>query len=123
MSSSRRRSLPPPELANYETRQSEVRVFLRADVRCYLCGELCGELESPVGGPTGAVLPYRPLGEREPRPTLWRSIRCPRCNGTTHLDEVETVREWIDHVNWRLDQPRRGRPPKWLVELRAVDAA
>jgi hypothetical protein len=45
-------------------------------------------------------------------------VRCEGCGGATFLDDVETVRQRVERIDWSLDRPRRGRPPGWLVELR-----
>src|SRR5436305_806561 len=45
-------------------------------------------------------------------------LRCPRCGGSVYVDQVEIVERRIEPVEWEDDGPRRGRPPKWLVEQR-----
>jgi hypothetical protein len=54
---------------------------------------------------------------------IWR-LRCPVCGGNTAADEV-TVRSvrLEGPTDWKADRPRRGRPPKWLVEQRQADAS
>ena len=53
----------------------------------------------------------------------WRGLHCPRCgSGSLFLDEPETIvrrDERLGRLDWDLDRPRRGRPPRWLVALRA----
>jgi hypothetical protein len=39
------------------------------------------------------------------------------------LDELETIVRRIERVDWAIEQPRRGRPPRWLVALRERQAA
>ena len=44
--------------------------------------------------------------------------------GLLFLDEPEIVVRRRERVDWAVDRPRRGRPPRWLVALRArQDAA
>jgi hypothetical protein len=118
-----RRSSPPAELADYSPQRSEVRVIYRAELRCYHCGSTCGTFVSPDPYTIPPVVNFRPLGSDHETAVEWRRLRCARCQGPTFVDEVERVVERIDRPNWALDRPRRGRPPKWLVELRALDAA
>lgn len=121
MSSARRHAQPPADLSQYLRRPAEYRSFLRADLRCYLCGDTLGSLEAPYGSAVPRVALFRATGSFIARRVEWRRLRCGRCGSNGFLDDVETVRERID--DWRLDQPRRGRPPKWLLELRETDAA
>lgn len=80
-------------------------------------------MEAPRLRPLPGVVGYRRVEEAQARATDIRTLRCQRCGGPVYLDELEVVRQRVDHINWRLDEPRRGRPPKWLVELRNQDAA
>jgi hypothetical protein len=59
------------------------------------------------------------------RMLAWSALRCPRCSsGSLFLDEPEVVVRRSERVDWAIDRPRRGRPPRWLVALRArQDAA
>ena len=36
------------------------------------------------------------------------------------LDELE---RFVRRIDWGIEQPRRGRPPRWLVALRAQEDA
>jgi len=45
-------------------------------------------------------------------------LRCPRCGGSVYVDSVEFVDRRVEPIEWEDDGPRRGRPPKWLVEQR-----
>ena len=62
---------------------------------------------------------FQPADSSTARPlaNIWR-LRCPVCGGNTAADEVtvRTVR-LEDPTDWEADRPRRGRPPKRLVEL------
>jgi hypothetical protein len=53
----------------------------------------------------------------------WRRLRCASCGGNSYPEEVRTARVYPP-VRWDDDdRPRRGRPPKWLVEARKAEAA
>ena len=98
-----------------------IRVFVEADVKCFHCGQIVGVTRSDRGEPrarstflaTGATdeVALRRLGD----------VRCPRCGGPTYLDEFQTRYE-LGHIDFNDDvddeRPRRGRPPKWLADLR-----
>jgi hypothetical protein len=49
----------------------------------------------------------------------WWRLRCAVCGGNTTANDVSirTVR-LEPAIDWREVRPRRGRPPKWLVEQR-----
>ena len=95
-----------------------VKSVLVADVKCYLCGASSGSVESEKQ-PLPRSVNYRPAGAKEAMPVLdWRRLRCERCNGPIYLDETEVVTRRVENVDWLEDRPRRGRPPKRLVEER-----
>jgi hypothetical protein len=48
----------------------------------------------------------------------WRRLRCDRCGGPLFLDEADTVTRRHEEYNWLDERPRRGRPPKRLIEER-----
>ena len=98
------------------------QTVLVADVKCYLCGAISGAIESeqPDGSriqhPSGKVH-YRPVGATDSLPlATWRNIQCARCGGPTYLDEPNIVVRRVEDYNWLDERPRRGRPPKRLVE-------
>ena len=52
-----------------------------------------------------------------------RFLRCPTCRGS--ILPTEIIREEVRverRIDWSEDRPKRGRPPKWLVEQRRKDA-
>jgi hypothetical protein len=62
---------------------------------------------------------FRKVGEQQALPLLdWRRLRCVRCSGPTYLDEADIVTRRFEEHNWLDERPRRGRPPKRLVEER-----
>ena len=53
------------------------------------------------------------------RVVLLRPIRCPVCGGAIVQGDVVRVAV-VQPINFRDRPPRRGRPPKWLVEQRRL---
>ena len=112
----------PPAAVSSEPEKTRV---LRAELRCYLCAQTCGVLEAPPAPSMPRVAQFR-AGDGSPaRMLAWSALRCPRCSsGSLVLDEPEIVVRRLERVDWAVDRPRRGRPPRWLVALRArQDAA
>lgn len=99
------------------------RTFFVADLKCYLCGSVNGSIESEQAL-TAAPHQARPVllrlvGRDSPVQVLnWTRLRCERCGGPLFLDEVEIVTRRYDQYNWLDERPRRGRPPKRLIEER-----
>jgi hypothetical protein len=103
--------------------QHAVASYLEAEVKCYHCGHVSGLLRRTQGdanAPTvfqsnegGGALVVRSLAE----------LRCARCHGSVYTDDfdVRYVYPKIDFLDE--DQPRRGRPPKRLAELRRAREA
>jgi hypothetical protein len=97
---------------------------LRAELRCYLCAETTGAVESEAAT---SVMPslarFCPADGSPAQVLAWRRLHCPRCGSRSlFLDEPETVfhrDERLEPIDWDLDRPRRGRPPRWLVAMRA----
>jgi len=94
------------------------RTAYLAELQCFLCGSLAGSIESdrkPLP-PQGVWHPAG--GGRSQRVADWRQLRCPRCGGALFAESVEAVIRHDDSEELRRETPRRGRPPKWLVEER-----
>jgi hypothetical protein len=98
--------------------QPIVRTFVLADLKCYMCGATAGSLERERGSTTPQVAIER--AGRVGSIVAWETsrLRCPRCGGSVYVDQVEIVDRRTEPVEWEDDGPRRGRPPKWLVEQR-----
>jgi hypothetical protein len=118
-------SQPPADALTLSVSPPERNRVLRAELRCYLCAETCGALEAPPSPSMPPVARFFPADGSPGRVLVWRRVRCPRCaSGSLYLDEPETVVRRVEQIDWDLERPRRGRPPRWLVALRArQDAA
>ena len=98
---------------------------LMAMLRCHLCGETCGVLESPAAAGLPPITGFTPAGGSKSQLVVWQRLRCPRCDsGSLFVDELDIVTRRVEApLNTLLEKPRRGRPPRWLVEQRAREAA
>jgi hypothetical protein len=95
-----------------------IRTFVLADLKCYLCGATAGSIERERGSSDVTVALSREnhiglIGSWETS-----RLRCPRCGGSVYVDQVEIVDRRTEPIEWEDEGPRRGRPPKWLVEQR-----
>jgi hypothetical protein len=98
--------------------QPLIRTYLLADLKCYLCGAMAGSIERErgVSGQKVAIERSGRVGLIDPWQTA--RLRCPRCGGSVYVDQVEIVDRRTEPIEWEDEGPRRGRPPKWLVEQR-----
>jgi hypothetical protein len=90
-----------------------------AEIACLLCARPVGTATSASWPPSGPVL-FRSADSLVDCqvPAIWR-MRCPVCGGNTAVDELATRTVRTEGpTDWQADPPRRGRPPKWLVQLR-----
>src|SRR5947209_2794554 len=94
------------------------RTVYTAELQCFLCGSFAGTIEcdrTPL--PPHGV--WRAVGEARPqRVADWRQLRCGRCGGALFAESVEMVQRRDASEELRREVPRRGRPPRWLVEQR-----
>ena len=60
------------------------------------------------------------VGFDRPMASIWvpRQLRCSHCGGQPLAGD--TVRQVV-YPRVALEQPRRGRPPRWLVEQRRIE--
>jgi hypothetical protein len=101
----------------------ERRTFLVADLKCYMCGSVAGSIESEQTpnsvAPLGSPVFFRQTGRDQAVPIAnWRRLRCDRCGGPLFLDETDIITRRYEEYNWLDERPRRGRPPKRLIEER-----
>ena len=99
------------------------RTFFVADLKCYLCGSVSGSIESERALTRAAAMTqpvfYRQAGQEQPVQVInWARLRCDRCGGPLFLDETDVITRRYDEYNWLDERPRRGRPPKRLIEER-----
>jgi hypothetical protein len=98
--------------------QAPGRTAYLAELQCFLCGSLAGSIEidrTPL--PSHGV--WHPAGSGPvQRVADWRQLRCSRCGGALFAESVEAVVRYDESEELRREVPRRGRPPKWLVEER-----
>lgn len=83
-----------------------------------MCGATAGSIEVERGSALPTVALER--GGRVGTIGAWQTskLRCQRCGGAVYADQVEIVDRRIEPIEWEDEGPRRGRPPKWLVEQR-----
>jgi hypothetical protein len=101
------------------------RTYFVADLKCYLCGSVTGSIESEHALTTnaghGQPVTLRQPGQNAPVQLLdWTRLRCTRCGGPLFLDDSDVITRRIDEYNWLEERPRRGRPPKRLLEERRL---
>ena len=99
-----------------------IRAFLEADVTCYHCGYVSGVARKDRGAPNPATTYLARGADSEVMITNRTSLRCARCNGPTFFDEFQS-RQIVVTDGLFDDLPRRGRPPKRLVEQRRAQQA
>jgi len=92
---------------------------------CLMCAREFGVLVCaalPVGG---VVTIEQPGGFHiELSIEQLRCLRCATCGGSVLPTEITCEEVRVERrINWAEDRPRRGRPPKWLVEQRRREAA
>jgi hypothetical protein len=101
-----------------------VATYLEAEVKCYHCGHISGVLRR-AQGPAGAPTVFQ-SSDRGPVSIVkgLTDLRCARCQGSVYTDEfdIRYVYPKVDFLE-EDEKPRRGRPPKRLVELRRVREA
>jgi len=111
-----------PEQANTWIKPQR-RTFFVADLKCYMCGSVSGSIESEqslTGASSSGSPVYLRQASRDQAVQIanWRRLRCDRCGGPLFLDETDIVTRRYEEYNWLEERPRRGRPPKRLIEER-----
>ena len=98
--------------------QTPARTAYLAELQCFLCGSLAGSIESDRKPLPPYGIWHPASGGPAQRVADWRSLRCNRCGGALYAENVEAVLRHDEAEELRREAPRRGRPPKWLVEER-----
>jgi hypothetical protein len=83
-----------------------------------MCGSLAGVIESDRKPLPPQGIWHPAAGGPAHRIADWRQVRCGRCGGALFAESVEAVIRHDDEDELQRQAPRRGRPPKWLVEER-----
>ena len=99
-----------------------IRAFLEADVTCYHCGSVSGVARKDTTAPNATISYLARGSDAEVTLSSRTTLRCTRCNGPTFFDEFQS-RQIVVTDGLFDDQPRRGRPPKRLVEQRRAQQA
>jgi hypothetical protein len=97
--------------------QTPGRTAYLAELQCFLCGSLAGSIETDRK-PLPPYGIWHPAGGAAQRVADWRQLRCSRCGGALYAESIDAVVRHTDDDELRKEAPRRGRPPKWLVEER-----
>lgn len=114
--------IPEPAYRSDEFSALATRVFV-AEIACILCTRVIGTAIDTRWPPLNTVL-IQMEGSAVLRRVELSRLRCDVCGGNTSPTEV--TRRLLRHEgasDREIDQPRRGRPPKWLVEARAARAS
>ncbi|MCA1648570.1 MAG: hypothetical protein LC797_24945 [Chloroflexi bacterium] len=98
--------------------ESVGRLAYLAELQCFMCGNLAGSIESDRKPLPPSVTWHPANGDQPQRLADWRQLRCGRCGGALFAESVEAVVRYDDPQGSPRQVPRRGRPPKWLVEQR-----
>lgn len=99
--------------------------WLKADMRCLMCGRMLGQLVSPLRSANAATstsepalqfTTFRPADSSAPPVRLigGEQFRCTTCGGSVILDQQErfSIYAEVEEVEDVDERPRRGRPPK-----------
>jgi hypothetical protein len=98
-------------------------VIFVVDLECLLCGRMIGTFETRRWPWFGSVV-LNPPGEKPAISVAnWSLLRCPTCGGNVYADEVRPTKLYPSVTLDDLEPPRRGRPPRRLVEQRKAARA
>ena len=119
MSDTTMNKTPPSHPSTASATQPTQVTYLVGELVCHLCGTTAGTIQSEHR-PLPRTVRFTAAGSDKSVLVLdWRRLRCARCGGALFVEDLETVRQRIEPKNiWDDERPRRGRPPKWLVEQR-----
>ena len=87
---------------------------------CLMCSRDFGILVCATLPLCGAVTILQPGGFRiQMAVNQLRFLRCAICGGSILPTEITREEVRVERrIDWSQERPRRGRPPKWLVEQR-----
>ena len=94
------------------------RLAYLAELQCFMCGSMAGSIETDRKPLPPYGLWHPAAGGPAQRIGDWRQLRCSRCGGALFAESVEAVVRHDEAEGAHREVPRRGRPPKWLVEER-----
>jgi hypothetical protein len=109
-------SSAPPQPG--QSSSSDPIVVFGVDLGCLLCGRTIGTFETRRWPWFGPVVLRPPHEAPAVSVANWSRLRCLTCGGNVYPDEVRTVKRYPFVSLDDLELPRRGRPPRWLVEQR-----
>ena len=91
--------------------------FYEAEATCMHCGRVGGVLRSVRLGPAAGALFVPADGGPAAKVGSLAAVHCSRCGGPLYAGAFEP---WyaFKPADIPIDQPRRGRPPRWLVDAR-----
>ena len=101
--------------------RSAIVRYREAEVKCLHCGSTAGLLRQRHEVPGARALFQDSRGGTPEVIKRLTDLRCAHCGGSVYTDayELRYIYPKLDDV----DRPRRGRPPKWLVEERRAREA
>ena len=87
---------------------------------CLMCSRDFGILVCEAIPACGAVVIQQPGGFHiQVSVERLRYLRCTSCGGSILPTEITREEVRVERrIDWSEERPRRGRPPKWLVEQR-----
>ena len=91
--------------------------FYEAEATCIHCGRLGGLVRSIRPAMVAGSLFVPAGGGQATRIRALAEVRCPPCGGPLYAEAYEP-RYAFKPADVPIDQPRRGRPPRWLVAAR-----
>ena len=91
--------------------------FYEAEAKCMHCGRLGGLMRSARPATLAGAVFAPAGGGRTARIDSLADVRCAQCGGPLYAEAFEP-RYAFKPADLPIDQPRRGRPPRWLVEAR-----
>src|SRR6266568_1971999 len=109
--------IPESAYRSDEFPRPAMTVFV-AEIACILCARVVGTAIDTRWPPLSTVL-IQTEGSAVLRRVELTRLRCEVCGGNTSATEVKRrLLRRERAIDWQREQPRRGRPPKWLLAER-----